>query len=111
MDNFVQSDECLPNDITPEDKAYNELQLWCDFNKNAKVDPGELHTFAEERITELSTNYKMEYDKDGNLKTDASGNITGLVGTFKHLVETVVNGVKTLVEKVGTMIDVIFQMA
>ena len=70
----------------------------------------EFRTLAEEKIIELSTEYQMEYDEKGNIKTDENGNITGFVGQFKHIAEEVIDGVKTLVEKVGTMIDVFFQM-
>ena len=81
------------------------IQGWIDEVKGFLVEGG----VAEENITELSTSYHLEYDKNGNIKTDKFGNITGYVGQFKHMVEEVVDGVKTLVEKVGTMIDVFFK--
>ena len=68
----------------------------------------ELKTLKEMKITELSTKYSTEVDKDGNIKTDIYGNTTGFVGQFKILIEEVIDGILTLVEKVQTMIDVFF---
>ena len=95
--------------ITKADAIFDKLRLWVDFNKDAHVDKGEWKTLEEAGITELSTEYKVETDADGNVKTDSHGNKVGFVGWFKQKVETVVNGVKTFVEKVKTMIDVFFQ--
>ena len=77
-------------------------------NADGKTDKGELKTLPEAGVTEIVLTYELEYDEFGNLKTDEHGNITGLVGQFKMLVEKVVDGIKTLVETIGTMIDVIF---
>lgn len=90
--------------INKKDKTYFELQLWCDMNKNAIVDEGELKTLEEAGVTELSVNFTMEKDKNGNLLTDIYGNITGLVGQFKMLLE---DAAGKLIEVVRKMIDVL----
>ena len=90
--------------INKKDKAYFEMQLWCDMNKDAIVDEGELKTLEEAGVTELSVNFTMEKDKNGNLLTDIYGNITGLVGQFKMFLE---DAAGKLVEVVRKMIDVL----
>ena len=94
--------------ITKDDKSFEKLLLWCDMNKNGLTDTGELKTLDEALVTELSTSFTEQRDKNGNLLEDKYGNTTGLVGQFKMLVEEIIDGVKTLVEKVRLMIDVLF---
>ena len=97
--------------IDKHDKIYHKLHLWADMNGDGKVDhPQEWKTLEEMGITEISTGYNKVLDQDGNARTDKYGNDTSLTGSFKRVVEDVVDGVKTFVEKVGTMIDVFFQM-
>jgi hypothetical protein len=75
-------------------------------NHNAHVDKGEIKTLREAGITELSVENKEERDADGNLFQDIDGNIVGLVGQFKMLVE---DAAGKLVETIGKMIDVLFK--
>ncbi len=96
------------NVINKNDPIYNELLLWVDFNSNGKIEKGETKTLPEANVSEISIKYETQYDENGNIKTDKHGNITGLVGQFKQLVEQVIDGVKSFIEKIGTMIDVFF---
>ncbi len=97
--------------INSEDEVFNELLLWVDYNKNGVVDynndgtTNELKTLAEANVVELSVKFGEIKDADGNLLTDAFGNITGLVGTFKMMI---VDAAGKLVEVVRTMMDVFF---
>ncbi len=97
--------------INKDDKIFNELLLWVDFNKNAKVDydengkTAELKTLSEAGVTELSLDYKVQKDEKGNILTDIYGNITGFIGSFKMMIE---DAAGKLVEVVRTMIDVFF---
>ena len=97
--------------IDKNDKVYSQLRLWSDMNADGKVDhPQEWKTLEEMGITEISTSYNKVLGDNGNARTDEYGNDTSLTGSFKRIVETVVDGVKTMAETVGTMIDVFFQM-
>jgi len=91
--------------INKDDPAYFELRLWADMNKNAKVDAGEIKTLEEAGVTELSVDFEMQTDSNGNLLKDMYDNITGLAGQFKMLVQ---NAAGKLVETVRKMIDVLF---
>ena len=97
--------------INKEDKVFNELLLWVDFNNNGKVDyeadgtTKELKTLSDAGVTELSVNYKVQKDSNGNILSDMYGNITGFVGSFKMMIK---NAVGKLVEVVGNLIDVFF---
>ncbi len=68
--------------LDENDKIFSELKLWCDKNKNAVVDEGELQTLKEQNIVSISTSYKVEYDEFGNLKRDVFGNIIGYTSSF-----------------------------
>ena len=94
--------------INNKDEIYKKLKLWVDMNADGKIDNGEVKSLPEANVTEINLEFRVEYDKNGNIKTDKHGNITGFVGSFKQLIETIVDGVKTLIEKIGTMIDVFF---
>ena len=97
--------------INKDDKVYNELRLWVDFNKNAKVDYNadgttqELKTLEEAGVTELSVNYEVQKDSKGNILRDIYGNITGFLGSFKMMVQ---NAAGKVVEVVRKMMDVFF---
>ena len=97
--------------INKEDKVYNELMLWVDFNKNAKVDyeadgtTQELKSLEDAGVTELSVNYEIQKDSKGNILRDIYGNITGMLGSFKMMVQ---NAAGKLVEVVRKMMDVFF---
>ena len=103
--------------ITKEDEIFPKLQLWCDMNKNGKVDydedgnTEEMKSLDDMKITEISTSYAMNLGDNNKIATDEYGNKVGFVGWFKQLVEEIVDGILTLVEKVKTMIDVFFLMA
>ncbi|MCR4880609.1 MAG: hypothetical protein K6A44_01470 [bacterium] len=97
--------------INKEDKIFNDLRLWVDFNKNAKVDyeadgsTKELKTLDEAGVTEISVNYELQKDSKGNILRDIYGNITGFLGSFKMMVQ---NAAGKLVEVVRKMMDVFF---
>ena len=95
--------------IDKNDPIYSQLRLWADMNGDGKVDhPQEWKTLEEMGIKEISTSYTQKFDENGNAKTDEHGNDVSLAGSFKRMVEEVVDGVKTLVEKTLDMVDVFF---
>ena len=105
---LAKYDKNKDNVINKDDAIYEKLRLWVDFNKNAQIDEGEVKTLPEAGVVEIPLEFNIVRDKHGNIKTDEHGNITGFVGAFKQVVETIINGVNTLIEKIGTMIDVFF---
>ncbi|MBQ7450853.1 hypothetical protein IJS77_05485, partial [bacterium] len=108
---LAKYDENGDGKIDKNDSVYSQLRLWADMNGDGKVDhPQEWKTLEEMGVTEISTSYDKVLGEDGNARTDEYGNDTSLVGSFKRIVEEVVDGVKTIVEKIGNMIDVFFNM-
>ncbi|MDD3593631.1 MAG: prepilin-type N-terminal cleavage/methylation domain-containing protein [Candidatus Gastranaerophilales bacterium] len=111
----------------PDNAKINLLDMFRDvFGKRPS---GQKYCFTKElkhlkdvNITELSTQFDVILEDDSvisgddftksdlvNAKKDEYGNTIGLVGSFKMMVEEVVNGVVQFVEKVGLMIDVFFK--
>ena len=91
--------------INKDDPIWTKLRLWADMNKNAKVDTGEIKTLDEANITEIPLEYETKFDDNGNILTDIWGNITGIAGHFKMMIQ---NAAGKLVEVVRDMIDVFF---
>ena len=85
--------------------------MWVDFNKNAKVDyeadgtTKEIKTLEEAGVTELSVDFKVQKDSKGHVLRDIFGNITGLIGSFKMMIQ---NAAGKLVEVVRQIMDVFF---
>ena len=88
--------------VTDADKQW----LWR-FDNLPEYSGGHKIVYTVEEKLDADSPYVQTSVTEG---TESNGNITGIVGSFKQMVETVVNGVKTLIEKIGTMIDVFFQM-
>ena len=91
--------------INKDDPIWTKLRLWADMNKNGKVDNGEVKTLDEANITEIPLEYETKFDDNGNILTDIWGNITGIAGHFKMMIQ---NAAGKLVEIVRDMIDVFF---
>ncbi|MCQ2957481.1 MAG: hypothetical protein MJ180_01110 [Candidatus Gastranaerophilales bacterium] len=97
--------------INKEDPIYYELRLWADMNVNAKIDyeadgtSKEIKTLEEAGITEISTDYQKLLDKKGNVLEDMYGNLVGIMGQFKMMVQ---NAAGKLVETVRKVMDVFF---
>ncbi|MDD3593392.1 MAG: hypothetical protein PHX18_02075 [Candidatus Gastranaerophilales bacterium] len=108
FDELAKYDDNNDGLIDKLDGIFYELQVWCDMNKNGKVDEGELKTLDEAKITELSLSFENQYDENGNLVEDEHGNTVGLVGSFKMMAEKVIGGVAQMVAVVRSMIDVLF---
>ncbi len=75
--------------IDAQDDVYEKLQTWTDTNHNGKVDDGELKSLLESNVKSVSTGYNIEYDENGNIKTDRHGNLVGHVGQFEKLDGTI----------------------
>jgi trimeric autotransporter adhesin len=61
------------NKIDRKDELFNRLQLWHDYNEDAKVQEGELSSFKSEGVTSIDLNLvETEIDINGNLITEAS---------------------------------------
>ena len=62
--------------INNKDAIYQELRLWADMNKNAKIDYNadgtskELKTLEEAGVTEISVDFQKLVDKKGNVLED-----------------------------------------
>ena len=97
--------------INKKDAIYQELRLWADMNKNAKVDydndgtSKEIKTLEEAGVTEISVDFQKLVDKKGNVLEDMYGNLVGFMGKFKMMVQ---NAAGKLVETVRKMMDVFF---
>ena len=95
--------------IDKNDPIYSQLRLWADMNGDGKVDhPQEWKTLEEMGVKEISTSYTQKFDENGDALTDEHGNDISLAGSFKRMVEEVVDGVKQVVEKTLDMVDVFF---
>ena len=106
FDELAKYDKNGDEVINKDDEVYLQLLLWADMNKNAQMDAGEVKTLPEAGVTELSIKFQKQTDSKGNLLQDIYGNITGLVGQFKMMVE---DAAGKLVETVRKMVDVLFQ--
>ena len=102
---LAKYDNNRDNVINKDDPIYFKLRLWADMNANTKVDKGEIKTLEEANVVEIPLDYTEEVDKKGNLLTDIWGNITGIAGSFKMMIQ---NAAGKLVEVVRKMIDVFF---
>ena len=106
---LAKYDDNKDGKIDKNDAVYSQLRLWADMNGDGKVDhPQEWKTLEEMGVKEISIRYEKVYDEYGNSLTDEYGNDVSLKGSFKRVVEEVVDGVKTLVEKTLDMVDVFF---
>ena len=61
------------NIIDRKDELFNRLQVWNDFNQDAKVQEGELRSLKEAGVTSIDLNYvSTNIEINGNLLTEAS---------------------------------------
>ena len=60
-------------------------------------------------VFKIPLGYVLLTTEKGNTLPDEHGNNVSLPGSFKRLVEEIVDGVKVVIEKTKKMIDVFFQ--
>lgn len=68
------------NLFSPADKAWNQVQLWIDFNHDGVVQPGELSSLDKAGIQYIDLNYVNV------METDPYGNTTKERSTFHRLI-------------------------